>query len=61
MSRGGCSTTCIATLFDLNSPAASTGESSLALWDDRSTWHFAIDDYQGERRILHRITTRGRR
>jgi taurine dioxygenase len=32
---------------------------SLALWDNRSTWHFAVNDYHGERRLLHRITIRG--
>ncbi len=34
-------------------------EGSLALWDNRSTWHFAVDDYHGERRLLHRITIQG--
>ena len=32
---------------------------SLAFWDNRSTWHFAVNDYQGERRLLHRITIEG--
>ena len=32
---------------------------SLALWDNRSTWHFAVNDYHGERRLLHRITLQG--
>jgi taurine dioxygenase len=32
---------------------------SLAFWDNRSTWHFAVNDYQGERRLMHRITLEG--
>jgi taurine dioxygenase len=34
-------------------------EDSLAFWDNRSTWHFAVNAYQGERRLLHRITIAG--
>jgi taurine dioxygenase len=34
-------------------------EGSLALWDNRSTWHFVVNDYHGERRLLHRITIEG--
>jgi taurine dioxygenase len=30
-------------------------EGSLAFWDNRSTWHFAVNDYHGERRPLHRV------
>ena len=32
---------------------------SLAFWDNRCTWHFAVNDYQGERRLMHRITLEG--
>lgn len=32
---------------------------SLAIWDNRTTWHAAINDYVGERRLLHRITVAG--
>src|SRR5215831_13263333 len=27
-------------------------DGSLAFWDNRSTWHFAVNDYHGERRLL---------
>lgn len=32
---------------------------SLAMWDNRATWHYAMNDYQGQRRYLHRITIEG--
>ncbi len=32
---------------------------SMAFWDNRATWHYALNDYQGERRLMHRITVEG--
>jgi taurine dioxygenase len=34
---------------------------TLAFWDNRSTMHFGIYDYEGERRVMHRVTLRGDR
>lgn len=32
---------------------------SIAFWDNRATWHYAINDYHGYRRLMHRITVEG--
>jgi len=34
---------------------------TLGMWDNRSTMHFGIFDYEGERRVMHRVTLRGDR
>lgn len=32
---------------------------SVAIWDNRITWHQAHNDYQGQERLMHRITLAG--
>jgi taurine dioxygenase len=32
---------------------------SIAVWDNRATWHCAVNDYHGHRRLMHRITIEG--
>lgn len=32
---------------------------SIAFWDNRATWHLAVNDYHGEKRLMHRITVEG--
>ncbi|WP_095011647.1 TauD/TfdA dioxygenase family protein [Tsuneonella mangrovi] len=34
-------------------------DGTVAIWDNRTTWHFACNDYQGYAREMHRITLSG--
>ncbi len=31
----------------------------ITIWDNRATWHKAVNDYHGHRRLMHRITVEG--
>lgn len=34
-------------------------DGSMAIWDNRATWHQAMNDYHGHHRLMHRITLDG--
>lgn len=42
-----------------NLAIASSAPGSLAISDNRTTWHVAVNDYAGQRRLLLRITVKG--
>jgi len=34
---------------------------SLAFWDNRASLHYPLNDYHGQRRVMHRVTLVGDR
>ncbi|MDH3451190.1 MAG: TauD/TfdA family dioxygenase [Gammaproteobacteria bacterium] len=32
---------------------------AVAVWDNRATWHRSMNDYDGELRLMHRVTLEG--
>ena len=36
-------------------------KNSIAFWDNRCVLHNAINDYHGQRRVMHRVTIEGER
>jgi taurine dioxygenase len=32
---------------------------SIAFWDNWQVWHYAVNDYHGKRRMMHRLAIKG--
>jgi taurine dioxygenase len=32
---------------------------SIAFWDNRTSWHYALNDYHGSRRLMYRVSVQG--
>ncbi len=50
---------CDAALLEDNQCRLEWKPGTVAIWDNRTTWHNALNDYQGHRREMHRITLSG--
>lgn len=50
---------CDAALTETNQCRLHWEPGTVAIWDNRTTWHNARNDYQGHRREMHRITLSG--
>ena len=50
---------CDAALTETNQCRLQWKPGTIAIWDNRTTWHNAINDYQGHYREMHRITLSG--
>ena len=50
---------CAAALTSTNQCRLQWKPGTVAIWDNRTTWHNAMNDYQGHAREMHRITLSG--
>ena len=50
---------CDAALTETNQCRLQWKPGTIAIWDNRTTWHNAMNDYQGHYREMHRITLSG--
>ena len=55
----GCDHACAVEMGFTCMPSGAVEPGSVAIWDNRATWHNAKNDYRGQRREMHRITLDG--